>query len=67
VTATTERAAALPSDDTDAFGHDVLEDPSTFHAALRDAGPVVYLTRHDVYAFGRYEQVHAALVNWQEF
>jgi cytochrome P450 len=67
VTATTERAAALPSDDTDAFGHDVLEDPSTFHAALRDAGPVVYLSRHDVYAFGRYEQVHAALVNWQEF
>ena len=67
MTATTERAAALPSNDTDAFGHDVLEDPSTFHADLRDAGPVVYLTRHDVYAFGRYEQVHAALVNWQEF
>jgi cytochrome P450 len=67
VTATTERAAALPSNDTDAFGHDVLEDPSAFHADLRDAGPVVYLTRYDVYAFGRYEQVHAALVDWQEF
>jgi cytochrome P450 len=34
---------------------------------LRDAGPVVYLTRYDVYAFARYEQVHAALVDWQEF
>jgi hypothetical protein len=28
---------------------------------------VVYLSRYDVYAFARYEQVHAALVNWQEF
>jgi hypothetical protein len=37
------------------------------HAALREAGPVVYLSRYDVYAFARYEQVHAALVNWQEF
>ena len=41
--------------------------PLPFHAALRDAGPVVYLTRYDVYAMARYEQVHAALVDWQEF
>jgi cytochrome P450 len=45
----------------------VLEDPSAFHAALRDAGPVVHLNRYDVYATGRYEQVHAALTDWQTF
>ena len=34
---------------------------------LRDAGPLVHLTKYDVYALARYEQVHAALVDWQEF
>jgi cytochrome P450 len=67
VTATAERDAALPTNDTDPFSHDVLEDPSALHAELRDAGPMVFLTRYDVYAFARYEQVHAALVDWQEF
>jgi 4-methoxybenzoate monooxygenase (O-demethylating) len=57
----------LPTSDADPFGHDILEDPTAFHAALREAGPVVYLSRYDVYAMARYEQVHAALVDWQEF
>ena len=66
-TTTTRTAAAVPVDDTDPFSHEVLEDPLPFHAALRDAGPVVYLSRYDVHAVGRYEQVHAALVDWQRF
>jgi 4-methoxybenzoate monooxygenase (O-demethylating) len=60
-------APALPTNDADPFGHEVLEDPLPLHAALRDAGPVVHLTRYDVYALARYEQVHAALVDWQQF
>ena len=57
----------VPTTDADPFAHDVLEDPLPLHAGLRDAGPVVYLTRYDVYAFARYEQVHASLTNWQGF
>jgi len=57
----------LPTNDADPFSSDVLEDPLPLHLALREAGPVVYLNRYDVYAFARYEQVHAALVNWQGF
>ena len=57
----------IPGSDADPFGHEILEDPSDFHAALRDAGPVVYLGRYDVYAMGRYKQVHAALTDWQGF
>jgi cytochrome P450 len=34
---------------------------------LREAGPVVHLTRYDLYAMGRYEHVHAALTDWQRF
>ena len=67
MTTTAERTSALPTDDVDPFCHEVLEDPIPMQAALRDAGPLVHLTRYDVYAMARYEQVHAALVNWQEF
>ncbi|MFI0355991.1 cytochrome P450 [Actinomadura sp. 9N407] len=58
---------ALPSIDTDPFGHEALEDPAELHAALRDAGPVAYLSRYDVFALARYEEVHAALTGWQDF
>ena len=63
MTATT--TSAIPASDVDPFCHEVLEDPLPFHAALRDAGPVVHLTRYDLYAMGRYEHVHAALIDWQ--
>lgn len=60
-------APALPVSDADPFALDVLQDPLPFQADLRDAGPVVYLRRYDVFALGRYEQVHAALTDWQSF
>ncbi|MEV5828928.1 cytochrome P450 [Spirillospora sp. NPDC052242] len=53
--------------DADPFSHEVLEDPGPFHETLREAGPVTYLTKYDVYAMARYEEVHAALVDWQGF
>lgn len=59
--------ADVPTDDGDPFGHDILEDPADFHRRLRAAGPVVYLPRYDVYAMGRYDEVHAALTDWQTF
>ena len=59
--------AELPVSDADPFSHEVLEDPLPFHHQLREAGPVVYLSRYDVHALGRYEEVHAALVDWQQF
>lgn len=59
--------ADLPTLDVDPFSHEVLEDPTEFHEALREAGPVVHLPAVGVYAMGRYEEVHAALTNWQGF
>jgi 4-methoxybenzoate monooxygenase (O-demethylating) len=56
----------VPTSDVDPFGPEVLEDPLPMHAELREAGPVVYLTRYDTYAFARYAEVHAALTDWQE-
>jgi 4-methoxybenzoate monooxygenase (O-demethylating) len=60
-------AARPPASAADPFGPEVLEDPAAFHAALRDAGPVVHLSALDVYALGRYQEVHAALTDWQRF
>ncbi|SHG16898.1 cytochrome P450 [Geodermatophilus nigrescens] len=57
----------IPTSDVDPFAHEVLEDPLPMHAALREAGPVVHLSRHDVYAMARYAEVHAALTDWQGF
>jgi hypothetical protein len=58
---------AMPTNDADPFSHEVLQDPLALHAELRAAGPVVNLTKYDLYAFPRYEQVHAALLDWQGF
>ncbi|MBP2365207.1 cytochrome P450 [Pseudonocardia parietis] len=60
-------ATDVPTSDADPFGHEILEDPTPFHTALREAGPVSYLSRYGVFAFGRYAEVHAALVDWQGF
>src|SRR3954454_24429686 len=59
--------ATVPTSDVDPFSHEVREDPLPMHAGLRDAGPVVHLSRYDVYAMARYPEVHAALVDWQGF
>ncbi|MFI6564361.1 cytochrome P450 [Streptomyces sp. NPDC050534] len=62
-----ERAVVPPVSDADPFAPETLLDPEPLHRALRETGPVVYLSRYDVYALARYEQVHAALVDWQRF
>ena len=67
MTATVPTGTAVPTSDVDPFSHEVLEDPLPMHAELREAGPVVLLTRYDVYALARYDEVHAALVDWQGF
>jgi len=58
---------AIPSLDIDPFCQAFFDDPFPAHAALRDAGPVVYLPCYDLFAIARYAQVQAALTNWRDF
>lgn len=58
---------AAPVSDIDPFCAEFFEDPFPAHDALREAGPVVRLARHGVWAVARYEQVHAILNDWQTF
>ncbi|GAB89475.1 cytochrome P450 [Gordonia rhizosphera] len=57
----------IPTIDTDPFVLEVLADPLRFQHELREAGPVVLLDTYGVYAMARYDQVHAALTDWQSF
>lgn len=45
----------------DLYAPAVLRDSRAAFAAIREAGPVVYLPRHRMYAIGRFEDVRAAL------
>jgi len=58
-------AAAIS--DVDPFSDTVLADPFPAHAALRDAGPVVRLSRYGIYAVARHAEVHAVLSDWGNY
>jgi cytochrome P450 len=51
----------LPQSDVDLFADDVLDDPYEHYRALRDLGPVVWLSTHDLYAVTRHRDVRAVL------
>lgn len=53
--------------EVDPFCRDFFENPFSAHQELREAGPVVRLSRYGVWAVARYEQVHAIINDWQTF
>ena len=58
---------AIPTLDIDPFCQAFFDDPYPAHAAMRDAGPVVYLPAYDIYAATRYDDVRAMLLDWGSF
>ena len=58
-------ASTVPTSDLDPFSAEFLDDPTFFHEELRELAPVVYLSRYDVHAIARYDDVHRALTDWQ--
>src|SRR3979490_1372717 len=51
----------IPGLDVDPFAIEFFEDPFPTHEVLREAGPVVYLDKWNVYAVARYAEVYAVL------
>ena len=65
---TVERMTAqIPVDDVDLYRDEARINPYPVYQRLRDAGPVVHLTRHDLYALSRYDDVRTALMDWETF
>lgn len=60
-------AAARPTLDADLFGGSVLADPYPVYREIRDLGPVVHLTAHDILAVGRYDDARRVLRATDDF
>jgi cytochrome P450 len=61
------RADTIPVIDDDPFSIEFLDDPYPHYARMRDAGPMVRLSRYDCYAVARHEEVQKVLTDWQTF
>jgi cytochrome P450 len=59
--------SAYPTSGLDPFSAAYLGDPHPAQEALRETGPVVRLTRYNVWAVARYQEVFAILNDWQTF
>ncbi|MCF7553672.1 cytochrome P450 [Pseudonocardia sp. WMMC193] len=59
-------AVDVPVVDLDPYDEAVLADPRGFQETLRETGPLVWLSRYEVYAAGRYEEVRAGLANHRD-
>ncbi len=57
----------IPALDIDPFCQAFFDDPYPAHAAMRNAGPVVYLPAYDIHAVARYEDVRAMLLDWSSY
>ena len=55
-----------PVSEIDPFCREFFEDPFPAYR-VREAGPVVRLSRYGVWASARYQEVHAILNDWQTF
>jgi cytochrome P450 len=59
--------ASAPTVSFDPFDPVVLADPYEAYAEVRDAGPAVHVPAHDLWAIGRYDDVRAALRDFERF
>jgi cytochrome P450 len=57
----------IPVSDVDLYTREARIDPYPIYEELRALGPVVHLSRYDLYALPRYEDVRAALMDWRTF
>ena len=57
----------VPELDVDLWSDDMLTDPYPTYARLREVGPVLYDAPHDAYVLPRYDEVRAALQDWETF
>jgi cytochrome P450 len=57
----------VPSYEADIYADEAILDPYSHYAAMRDLGPLIYLSRYDVYAIPRYAGVKKALLAHTHF
>lgn len=58
---------SIPVTDFDPYAPEVLIDPFVHHDTLRNLGPVFRLSRYDCFGMARFDDVRAALHDWETF
>jgi 4-methoxybenzoate monooxygenase (O-demethylating) len=53
--------------DIDPFSPEYIQNPYPFHEELREAGPIVWLRKYDVWCVPRYQEAQAVLQDWRTF
>jgi hypothetical protein len=67
MTTTEATLCEAPVLDIDPYAIEVLRDPYPFHEALREAGPVAFISPHGVYAVGRHTEAKVVLAEYARF
>lgn len=57
----------IPAWDIDPYAPDVLCDPEPYYTELRARGPLVWLSRHGIFAAGRHGEVQEIFSDWERF
>lgn len=58
---------SCPEIDIDLWSDDILADPYSVYAELRERAPVLYMPAHDAYAVTRYDEARTVLQDWRTF
>ena len=67
MTETAVTPEGVPIITADPFSLENLAEPHGLHEQLREAGPLVRLDLYGIWGMARYEQVNAALKDWETF
>lgn len=60
-------AAQAVEVDADPFSDASIADPYDMQELIREAGPVAYLPKYDLYAVGRHAEAQAVLSDWESY
>jgi len=60
-------STSIPTSDVDLYSDEVLAEPYEHYRRLREAGPAVWLERHNVWVIVRYDAVRTVLRDWKTF
>ncbi len=64
---TAQAPGQAPTSELDPFSPAFRSDPFAAYAALREAGPVVWLPQYRIWTVARYQQVRDVLTDWRRF
>lgn len=57
----------VPQFDVDPFSDENIDEPYAMHEVLREAAPVTYLPKYDLFVLARHAECQAVLSNWEVF